>query len=78
MKIDQAKGIQVRTYTTRVTPAIDRDLIDRGLINHNLDKLRAHARERSIWAVRTQRMQEIFVTVMSLVRGSIMGWALMR
>ena len=78
MKIDQAKSIQIRTYTTPVTPLIDRDLIDRDMINHNFDKLRARARERSIWAVRAQRTQEIIVTVMALVLGSIMGWALMR
>jgi 4-hydroxybenzoate polyprenyltransferase len=53
-------------------------MIDRDVINHNFDKLRARARERSIWAVRTQRTQEIIVTVMALVLGSIMGWALMR
>ena len=78
MKIDQAKGIQIRTYTTAVTPAIDRDMIDRDVINHDFDKLRARAQERSIWAVRAQRMQEIIVTVMAVVLGSIMGWALAR
>ena len=73
MKIDQKNGLQIRTYAACVTQVIDRDLID-----HNFDALRAHARKRSIWAVRTQRMQEFTVTVMSLVLGGIMGWALMR
>lgn len=52
----------------RVTRVIDRDF----------DLLRANARDRSIWAVRTQRVQEIIVTVMAIVLGSIMGWAVMR
>jgi hypothetical protein len=71
MKIDQAKGIQIKSCTTSVTPAIDRDLID-------FDVLRAHVRQRSICAVRRQRIQEIIVTMMALVLGSIIGWALMR
>ncbi len=73
MKIDQENGIQTRNYVARVPHAIDCDLID-----HNLDLLCAHARERAIWAVRTQRMQEIVVTVMALVLGSVMGWLLVR
>jgi hypothetical protein len=73
MKIDQLNGPQIRTYAACVTQVIDRDLI-----NRNFDALRAHVQKRSVWAVRTQRMQEITVTVMALVLGSIMGWALMR
>ena len=68
MKIDQQDGIQTRNYTARVTNEIDRDL----------DWLRAHARERSIWAVRMQRMQVIVVTVMAILLGSVAGWAVMR
>jgi hypothetical protein len=73
MKIDQENGTQIRTYAACVTQVIDRDLT-----NRNFDALRAQVRERSVWAVRTQRMQEITVTVMALVLGGIMGWALMR
>jgi hypothetical protein len=73
MKIEQKNGIQIRTYAACATQVIDRDLI-----NRNFDALRAHVQKRSVWAVRTQRMQEITVTVMALVLGSIMGWALMR
>ena len=73
MKIDQLNGPQIRTYAACVTQVIDRDLI-----NRNFDAPRAHVQKRSVWAVRTQRMQEITVTVMALVLGSIMGWALMR
>ena len=68
MKTDQENAIQTRTYPVRVTRVIDRDF----------DLLRANARDRSIWAVRTQRVQEIIVTVMAIVLGSIMGWAVMR
>ena len=68
MKIDQQDGIQTRNYTARVTNVIDRDL----------DWLRAHARKRSIWAVRMQRIKEIVVTVMAIVLGSVAGWGVMR
>jgi len=73
MKIDQENGIQIRTYAACATQVIDRNPID-----HKFDALRAQVRERSVWAVRTQRMQVITVTVMALVLGGIMGWALMR
>lgn len=68
MKIDQENGIQTRIYPVRVTRVIGRDF----------DLLRAHARKRSIWAVRTQRVQEIIVTFMAIVLGSIMGWAMIK
>jgi hypothetical protein len=68
MTIDQENRIQTRNYTAPVTHAIDRDL----------DSLRAHARERSIWTVRMQRIQEIVVTVMAILLGSVAGWAVMR
>ena len=68
MKIDQQDGIQTRNYTARVTNVIDRDL----------DWLRAHARKRSIWAVRMQRIKEIVVTIMAIVLGSVAGWGVMR
>jgi hypothetical protein len=68
MKIDQENAIQTRTYPVRVTRVINRDF----------DLLRALARKRSIWAVRTQRVREIIVTVLAIVLGSIMGWAVMR
>jgi hypothetical protein len=78
MKIDQENGTQTRNYGAGVTRAIDRDPIDHNLIDHDFDLLRARAQDRSIWAVRTQRMQEIVVTIMAIVLGSIMGWAVMR
>ena len=68
MKTDQENFIQTSTYPVRVTRVIDREL----------DLLRALARKRSIWTVRTQRVQEIIVTIMAIVLGSIMGWAVMR
>ena len=68
MKTDQENGIQIRTYPVRLTRVIDRDF----------DRLCALARKRSIWAVRTLRVQEIIVTVMAIVLGSIMGWAVVR
>ena len=68
MKIDQQDGIQTRNYTAHVANVIDRDL----------DWLRAHARKRSIWAVRMQRIKEIVVTLMAIVLGSVAGWGMMR
>ena len=78
MRIDQKNGIQIRTYAACAMQVIDRERTDRDLTDRNFDALRAQVRERSVWAVRTQRMQEITVTVMALVLGGIMGWALMR
>jgi hypothetical protein len=68
MKIDQENGIQTRNYAARVTNVIDRDL----------DLLRARVWERSAWAVRMQRVREIVVTVMAILLGSVVGWAVMR
>jgi hypothetical protein len=68
MKIDQENGIQARNYAARVTNVIDRDL----------DLLRARVWERSAWAVRMQRVREIVVTVMAILLGSVVGWAVMR
>src|SRR5229473_3496024 len=68
MKIDQENGIQTRNYAARVTRVIDRDL----------DWLRARVRKRSAWAVRMQRVRDIVVTVMAIVLGSVLGWAVMR
>ena len=68
MKIDQENGIQTRNYAARVTRVIDRDL----------DWLRARAWKRSAWAVRMQRVRDIVVTVMAIVLGSVLGWAVMR
>ena len=73
MKIDQENGIQTNNYAARLKHAIDRDLID-----HNFDLLRARVWERSIWALQIQRVQEIVVTIMALVLGSVMGWLLVR
>jgi hypothetical protein len=68
MKIDQPNDIQTRNYAARVTRVIDRDL----------DLLRARVHERSAWAVRIRRVQEIIVTIMAIVLGSVVGWAVMR
>ena len=68
MKIDQENGIQTRNYAARVTHVIDRDL----------DWLRARAWKRSAWAVRMQHVRDIVVTVMAIVLGSVLGWAVMR
>jgi hypothetical protein len=73
MKIDQESGIQTRKYALRATRLIDRDLMD-----HTFDLLRTRVWERSIWAARMQRMQEIVVTAMAIMLGSVMGWLLMR
>jgi hypothetical protein len=73
MKIDQENGIQTRKYALCAARVIDRDQID-----HNLDLLRARVWERSIWAARMQRTQEIVVTVMAIMLGSVMGWLLVR
>ncbi len=68
MKIDQENGIQTRNYAARVTPVIDRDF----------DLLRARAWERSVRAVRMQRVQEIVMTVVAIVLGSVAGWVVVR
>jgi hypothetical protein len=68
MKVDQENGIQTRNYAARVRHVIDRDL----------DLLRARVRKRSAWAVRMQRVRDIVVTVMAIVLGSVLGWAVMR
>ncbi len=73
MKIYQQNGIQTSNYLDRAKHVIDRDLIDQ-----DFDLLRARVRNRSIWAVRMHRMQEVTVTVMALLLGAIMGWALIR
>jgi hypothetical protein len=73
MKIDQENSIQTRKYALCAARVIDRDQID-----HNLDLLRARVWERSIWAARMQRTQEIVVTVMAIMLGSVMGWLLVR
>lgn len=68
MKIDQENGFQTRNYAAPVTPVIDRDL----------ELLRARVRVRSDWALRMQRLREIVVTIMAIVLGSLVGWAVMR
>jgi hypothetical protein len=68
MKMDQQDDIQTSNCTARVTNVIDRDL----------DWLRAHARKRSISAVRMQRIKEIVVTIIAILLGSVAGWGVMR
>ena len=68
MKIDRESGIQTRNCSAHVTRVTDR----------GFDLLRAHARNRSIWAVRIQRVREIVTTVVAIVLGSVAGWLLMR
>jgi hypothetical protein len=53
-------------------------VIDRDTVDHNFDLLRARVWKRSIWSLRTQRVQEVIVTVMAIVLGSVMGWAVMK
>jgi hypothetical protein len=48
------------------------------VIAQNFDLLRERVWERSIWAARRQRVQEVIVTVMAIVLGCIMGWSLVR
>jgi hypothetical protein len=68
MKTDQEIGIQTRYSAPCVAHVIDRDF----------HLLRSRAWERSIWALRMHRVQEIVTTVMAIVLGSAMGWLLMR
>lgn len=68
MKMDQEIGIQTSNYAAPIVHVIDRDF----------DLLRARAWERSIWALRMQRVQEIVTTVMAIVLGSMAGWLLVR
>lgn len=73
VNIDQENGIQTRNYPVR-----DNRVIDRGTTDHSFDLLRAHVRERSIWSLRRQRVQEVIITVMAMVLGSVLGWAVMK
>lgn len=73
MKTHQENDIRTSYHPVPVPRVIDRDLIDR-----DFDQLRARAWERSIWAVRMHRVQEIVTTGMAIVMGSLMGWTLMR
>ena len=73
VKINQENDTQPRKDALCAARVIDRDLID-----HNLDMLRARVWERSIWAARMQRAHEIVVTVMAIMLGGVMGWLLVR
>lgn len=73
MKIDQENGMRARSYAVPLRRAIARDVIAQ-----NFDLLRERVWERSIWAARRQRVQEVIVTVMAIVLGCIMGWSLVR
>jgi len=42
------------------------------------DLLRARAWERSVWAIRIQRMRDIVTAVMAIAMGSLAGWLFMR
>jgi hypothetical protein len=68
MKIDQENRIQTRICVAHVTHVIDRDF----------DRLRARVRERFALAVQRHRVQEIAITVLAIVLGSVAGWAVMR
>jgi hypothetical protein len=70
MKTDQEQEnvIQTRNYAARVKHVIDRDF----------DRLRGRVLERSTRALQRQRVQEIAMTVMAIVLGSVTGWAVMR
>ncbi len=68
MRIDQENGIQIRNYITTVMHRTEPDF----------DLLRACVWERSAMVVWRQRMQEIVLTVIAVVLGSVSGWAVMR
>jgi hypothetical protein len=70
MKTDQEQEnvIQTRNYAARVKHVIDRDF----------DRLRGRVLERSTRALQRQQVQEIAMTVMAIVLGSVTGWAVMR
>lgn len=73
MNINQENGIQIRTDSVR-----DSRVIDLGTIDHSFDLVRAHVRDRSIWSLRRQRVQEVIITVMAMMLGSVLGWAVMK
>jgi hypothetical protein len=51
---------------------------NRSLIDPNFDSLRARVWERSARALLRQRVQEIAMTVLALVLGSVAGWVVVR
>jgi hypothetical protein len=70
MKTDQEQEnvIQTRNYAARVKHVID----------HDFDRLRGRVLERSTRVLQRQRVQEIAMTVMAIVLGSVAGWVVMR
>jgi len=67
-KIGQENCIQTWNYAARLTHVIDSEL----------ELLRARVRKRSASAVQLQLVQDVVVTVMAIVLGSALGWAVMR
>ena len=65
---DQEIAIGAKCYAARVTRVIDRDF----------DLLRARAWERSVWAIRIQRVRDMVTAVMAIAMGSLAGWLFMR
>jgi hypothetical protein len=68
MKTERLIAIQTNTYLAGITKVTDRDF----------DLLRARAWERSIWAMRIQRVRDITVTAMAITLGGVAGWLLLR
>jgi hypothetical protein len=68
MQIDQESGVQTMKYVTPVTHRMEPDF----------DLLRARVWERSAMVAWRQRIQEIVLTVIAVVLGSVSGWAVMR
>jgi hypothetical protein len=68
VRIERRSDIQNMSYVKRVTHRTDPDF----------DLLRARVWERSARVAWRQRIQEIVLSVMAVVLGSVTGWAVMR
>ena len=68
MKTEREIAIQTNSYSAAVTKVMDRDF----------DLLRLRAWERSIRAMRIQRVRDIAMTAMASVLGGVTGWLLLR
>jgi len=68
MKSEREIAIQTNSYPAAVTKVIDRDF----------DLLRARAWERSVCAIRIQRVRDIVTAVLAIAMGSLAGWLFMR
>jgi len=68
MKTEREIAIQTNSYPAAVTKVMDRDF----------DLLRLRAWERSIRAMRIQRVRDIAMTAMAITLGGVAGWLLLR